>query len=241
VQYNESYLPYGERRVNNPASAVAQASGNRLWFHGKAQDEATGLQYFGARYYDPALGRFMGVDPEGFEEKNLHSFNRFAYGNNNPYRYSDPDGRQAHPLSELALRKGQEALSREGAFRAARMDAKIPSSAIPKIEYDKLYDGTKAVNQTPVYNNDGTPVLTRIYVYEVEGKTIKITEHSAGHLMKDKDSSKWVVEQKGHFNVVDKDGKTLPGAKDHYDFKNKTNAATYFWRSGGQLVPRKED
>lgn len=92
IQYNESYLPYGERRVNSPASAVAQANGNRLWFHGKAQDEATGLQYFGARYYDPALGRFMGVDPQGFQEANLHSLNRYAYGNNNPLKFQDPDG-----------------------------------------------------------------------------------------------------------------------------------------------------
>jgi RHS repeat-associated protein len=96
VNYTESYLPYGSRQVNSPASAVAQTNGNRLWFHGKAQDEATGLQYFGARYYDPVLGRFMGVDPVGFDDGNIHSFNRFAYGNNNPYRYLDPDGH--HPV-----------------------------------------------------------------------------------------------------------------------------------------------
>jgi hypothetical protein len=38
------------------------------------------------------VGRFMGVDPVGFMENNLHSFNRYAYGNNNPSRYLDPDG-----------------------------------------------------------------------------------------------------------------------------------------------------
>jgi len=46
----------------------------------------------GARYYDPTIGRFMAVDPVSFTEKNLHSFNRYNYGNNNPYKYIDPNG-----------------------------------------------------------------------------------------------------------------------------------------------------
>jgi len=47
----------------------------------------------GARYYDPVVGRFISTDPVGFDEQNVHSFNRYAYANNNPYRYVDPDGR----------------------------------------------------------------------------------------------------------------------------------------------------
>jgi hypothetical protein len=35
----------------------------------------------------------MGVDPKNFSPGNLHSFNRYGYGNNNPYKYVDPDGR----------------------------------------------------------------------------------------------------------------------------------------------------
>jgi RHS repeat-associated protein len=56
------------------------------------QDSETGLSYFGARYYDPVVGRFMGVDAVGFNPGNLQSFNRYAYANNNPYRFVDPDG-----------------------------------------------------------------------------------------------------------------------------------------------------
>ena len=40
--------------------------------------------------YIPALAR---VDPKRFDESNPHSFNRYAYANNNPYRFVDPDGR----------------------------------------------------------------------------------------------------------------------------------------------------
>jgi uncharacterized protein RhaS with RHS repeats len=51
-----------------------------------------------ARYYDPVIGRFYSNDPVGFT--NIHTFNRYAYANNNPYKYVDPDGNS--PISVLA-------------------------------------------------------------------------------------------------------------------------------------------
>ncbi|MEJ6474175.1 RHS repeat-associated core domain-containing protein [Pseudoalteromonas piscicida] len=41
-----------------------------------------------ARYYDPVIGRFYLNDPLPF--RGIHSFNRYAYGNNNPYKYIYP-------------------------------------------------------------------------------------------------------------------------------------------------------
>ncbi len=52
----------------------------------------------GARYYNPALGRFMAMDPVGFQEGNIHSHNRYTYANNNPYKFVDPDGREAEGI-----------------------------------------------------------------------------------------------------------------------------------------------
>jgi hypothetical protein len=43
-----------------------------------------------ARYYDPVIGRFYSNDPIGFRD--VHSFNRYAYANNNPFKYVDPTG-----------------------------------------------------------------------------------------------------------------------------------------------------
>jgi len=60
-------------------------------YHVTAQK--SGLAYFSARYYDPILGRFMGIDPVAPNPENIHSFNRYAYANNNPYKFVDPDGR----------------------------------------------------------------------------------------------------------------------------------------------------
>ena len=46
-----------------------------------------------ARYYSPNLGRFMSVDPVGGTIGRSQSWNRYAYVENNPLAFSDPDGR----------------------------------------------------------------------------------------------------------------------------------------------------
>ncbi|MFT6690727.1 MAG: hypothetical protein ACJAXH_001241 [Colwellia sp.] len=49
-----------------------------------------------ARYYDPVIGRFYSNDPVGYTAKNpVMSFNRYMYANNNPYKFTDPDGKFA--------------------------------------------------------------------------------------------------------------------------------------------------
>ena len=90
VVWKESYLPYGHR-----LQAPAAGANNKLWYAGKQLDPNTGLSYMGARYYSPVVGRFMGMDPKGIVPEDPHSFNRYAYANNNPYKYVDPDGRAA--------------------------------------------------------------------------------------------------------------------------------------------------
>lgn len=66
-------------------------------FTGKELD-ATGLFYFGARYYDPALGRFISPDPileKIPPQKALREpqrLNPYAYGGNNPLKNVEIDG-----------------------------------------------------------------------------------------------------------------------------------------------------
>ncbi len=94
VVWKASYKPYGEKVTDEFPTTNTTAS-NKIGYAGSPFDASTGLSYMGARYYDPVIGRFMGVDPVGFQEDNVHSFNRYAYANNNPYRYIDRDGRQS--------------------------------------------------------------------------------------------------------------------------------------------------
>jgi len=87
LKWRESTNPYGETRINPTANK------DDVGFTGHQQDDATNLVYMQARYYDPVIGRFYGFDPIGYTAKNpVMSFNRYLYVNNNPYKYTDPNG-----------------------------------------------------------------------------------------------------------------------------------------------------
>lgn len=57
-------------------------------YDGYRYDSETGLYYVKARYYSPALGRFMQSDPAGFRG----GFNLYAYTGNDPINLADPSG-----------------------------------------------------------------------------------------------------------------------------------------------------
>ncbi|WP_257644143.1 RHS repeat domain-containing protein [Luteimonas salinisoli] len=79
------YEPYGAQLM----PAVADGPG----YTGHVQDAATGLTYMQQRYYDPLVGVFLSVDPVTAYSNPVGQFNRYRYANNNPYRFTDPDGR----------------------------------------------------------------------------------------------------------------------------------------------------
>ncbi len=62
-------------------------------FTGKERDDATGLDYFGARYYAARLGRWMNPDPLVVHAGDVSaSANAFGYVRGNPIRLVDPTG-----------------------------------------------------------------------------------------------------------------------------------------------------
>ncbi|MFD5319636.1 RHS repeat-associated core domain-containing protein [Streptomyces sp. NPDC127098] len=79
--------PFGtERNTGTTTDWVDDKS-----FLGKPTDTTTGLTQVGARQYDPAVGRFLSVDPmmDLTDSDQLHGY---AYANNNPVSYTDPSG-----------------------------------------------------------------------------------------------------------------------------------------------------
>ena len=84
--WRKHYAPYGQQLGGSDTTEPTAYAGH-------VHDQDIGLTYMKARYYDPQAGRFLGVDPAGVSESNPLSFNRYAYANNNPYKYVDPDGR----------------------------------------------------------------------------------------------------------------------------------------------------
>lgn len=82
------YEPYGDQLVT-----TASIGQDRPGYTGHVRDEATDLSYMQQRYYDPTIGRFLSVDPVTADSATGSNFNRYWYANNNPYRFTDPDGR----------------------------------------------------------------------------------------------------------------------------------------------------
>ena len=84
------YTPYGTLAGNELANAQTPQPVNH-YFTGKELD-ATGLYFYGARYYDPEIGRFISADTIVQAPYDPQSLNRYSYCRNNPINYIDPTG-----------------------------------------------------------------------------------------------------------------------------------------------------
>ena len=82
------YTPWG-------ATELAQEGvANSLRFGGRQYDSETGLYYNRARYYDPAVGRFISEDPLGLAA----GINLYAFAGNDPANGRDPSGMCAYKV-----------------------------------------------------------------------------------------------------------------------------------------------
>ncbi|HEY6803608.1 MAG TPA: DUF4214 domain-containing protein [Pyrinomonadaceae bacterium] len=94
------YLPFGEELSANiggrtNSQGYVGFNGVRQQFTSKERDGESGLDYFGARFYNNAMGRFTSCDPKPLGLKQLinpQRWNRYAYVINNPLALYDPDG-----------------------------------------------------------------------------------------------------------------------------------------------------
>jgi len=81
IQTRYDYSPYGEVQISGTDD------GNPVQYTAREND-ATGLLYYRARYYDPQLKRFISEDPIGV----MGGINVYAYVMGNPLILVDPDG-----------------------------------------------------------------------------------------------------------------------------------------------------
>ncbi|MCE1188209.1 MAG: M91 family zinc metallopeptidase [Ignavibacteria bacterium] len=85
IVFAEELHPFGKRRAAFETGGQQQ----RFGFTGKERDAETGLHYFGARYYDSELGRWLSLDPMADK---YPGFSPYNYCVNNPLRVVDPHG-----------------------------------------------------------------------------------------------------------------------------------------------------
>jgi RHS repeat-associated protein len=87
------YFPSGETWVDESTNTQRTP----YLFTSKELDEETNLYYYGARYYDPRLSSFISTDPLLFKDPgrgntDSHFYNLYAYAQQNPIKFIDPDG-----------------------------------------------------------------------------------------------------------------------------------------------------
>jgi len=78
---------------------------NPYKFNAKELDNETGLYYYGARYYNPRVSIWYGVDPVA---EKMPSWSPYTYAFDNPIRFIDPDG-----MAPVDLGPGPRIISRK--------------------------------------------------------------------------------------------------------------------------------
>lgn len=88
-------LPYGDSLTATSLPGLSPCPDvTEFHFTGKERDTESGNDYFGARYYSSAMGRWMSPDPsnQGVDFYLPQTWNRYAYSVNNPLVLVDRNG-----------------------------------------------------------------------------------------------------------------------------------------------------
>ncbi len=86
IAESTEYNPFGTTRSHSGATLT------NYKYTDQELDPETGLYNYGARYYDPMIGRFISPDPIVQAPFNPQSLNRYSYCINSPLMYVDPSG-----------------------------------------------------------------------------------------------------------------------------------------------------
>jgi len=68
---------------------------NNFLYSGEQFDSAVGAYYLRARYFNPATGRFLTMDPYAGTILDPATLHKYVYAKNNPVNATDPTGRDA--------------------------------------------------------------------------------------------------------------------------------------------------
>ncbi|MDK2773136.1 MAG: RHS repeat-associated core domain-containing protein, partial [Flavobacterium sp.] len=134
-------------KIIKPSPSIKVVPTYKYKYNGKEYQDELGLNMYdyGARNYDPALGRWMNIDPLAEKYNNVSPY---AYAVNNPVFFIDPDGMQVDTDYKV-LKNGND----KG--KIVRVD---PNDGSEKNEKDRILETDKNdnVKTETVKNSDGT-------------------------------------------------------------------------------------
>jgi len=149
-----------DKYVYHPFGGEASFTINTLQtrrYTGKTLDEEMGLDlyYYGARYYDPTLGRFTQVDPLA---NKYPAWGPYVYCADNPLKYRDPNGKWLEPVHHYMIDQACAPLVNDGFMTREDVQAVMGGSdwadSKPNQGADKAYmhamaDGSTSPPQSP--------------------------------------------------------------------------------------------
>lgn len=137
----QTYHPFGSTAACERGEANEDSYRTRR-YSGKEQD-ATGLYYYGFRYYVPWLQRWLNPDPAG----QVDGLNYYRMVNNNPLAYADTLGLSAERIDHA---------EEESGTKKSEVDTHSPRSNATVLDslrqvglgiYDRLLKGAQLVNE----------------------------------------------------------------------------------------------
>lgn len=124
------HTPYG--------SSVGSPAPGERGFTGQRRDGPTGLYDYGARWYDPAIGRFLQPDPLVPDPLHPRTLNRYAYAEGDPMNRVDPTGHASIHFRVFAGTVGPRG------FSGAGLDLAFGGGAGLRVDPWLSFDGVQA-------------------------------------------------------------------------------------------------
>ena len=166
------YYPFG---LEMPARQ-SRFLGYRYRYNGKERDEATGLYDYGARYYDPAVGRWTSVDPL---TKDYPYLTPYQFASNSPISGIDLDGLEYYYAADGKF-LGQD--SRDPDNKEVRLGKIVGRSKSGKIHIRAVdLEGQRRSQWTVIHNNhDDFKAMAGVLYAEADGTTSEAVDEVAG-------------------------------------------------------------
>lgn len=150
-----NYYPFGmqHKGYNNNLNTIGNDNAQKYRYNGKEfQDELSlDLYDYGARNYDPVLGKWLSMDP--LAEK-LPFTSPFTYCLNNPIIMVDPDGQYPWPFWVRSFISSSTAGG--GTFRGDGRGVSSSLDVTSRVNYNFTYDGQKKTISQGAFYSDFT-------------------------------------------------------------------------------------
>jgi RHS repeat-associated protein len=104
IRQVNAYYPFGMNIKSLSANSTSVLHRNEYLYNGKMVQDELGLNWldYGARFYDPVVGRWWSVDPMAEKYTNVSPY---TYCADNPISFIDPNGKEIDPASQKEWEK----------------------------------------------------------------------------------------------------------------------------------------